>query len=1224
MKKRMKVLALMTAMTLTFSSIPVNAAPQNDTSYSSVLSLKNWWGDFWDKVTGKGDNGTSKEEVSALDLELVEDETTVENGDMLRASTYATDISKAADMKYFPVTMYNYDAKTINAATHQKEVAANPNLTKWDGIYFNGGTPGEEGFTYTKPENVEADHPTWGNLLDSGKTYYRDEECTNQVHVETITGDTWVKKTPTCKTLIGTDSDNWVKTAYYYTPDNGTNYHPVYAKRSKGLWGVKIYTWGYSESDSASDVKNIQEQKESFLSNDSVNISVYQKETDTIGYRLLDSQNTKLERTDSTNISDQVTTMLYHKVAGTINVGPLHYAAWNFWTGNIGINGEGTSGAGGNGNRVYSGLVQDKLDANKNIQFNKTEPGIFDSNEKIKNIYTNVQMPFQYNNGTYTFDSSQMNARFKGAPTSNTSLTFYPAPQTNDQDYGDGSTTVWMPFTDKQNINGEGGCDYHFGMNATIPFTMTSDGKMKTGDPNSEDITFSFSGDDDVWIFIDGQLVLDLGGIHNRVDATLNFAENTWKLFKSDLNTYNREVSDVNGSPVSGKIFNDDTGNGKINQDRVTFAAKDSHDLTVFYLERGAGSSNCKIQFNLPMKDTVSVQKQVSETDSAGLKLSDDTLTSINARDYEFTLYKDGKPVQNTNYNLLNADGQYVQTGSTDKNGHFKIKNKQTAKFVGEIGTDTSYYIVENTLGDTWTKPAYTWSYEMTNGASKTEEANGYTSMKIRASGSNEAQDSLSFVCKNTMEHVGNTTLTPQDDEIVIDYGLPVEIDVLKNDVALNASEKTLESVVTEGEGAPKYGNATVKNGKITYQLTKPLDGVEVLTYTVKATADNGVETDNKTATAKVYIIPATTMYYEDNFSNFVTFEEKSGYAKWSDEGTPQTDLQEPGVVGTVGDSPYGSDKAYIKDGQDSNGTSKHVNTQNAAAQFKYTFTGEGTTFFARTTNNSAYMKVVITDQGGNIVYTGMRDTSYKTDNNTTTLYNIPVFSWYAENYGTYTVTVSLAKKGNTKFGSDFWLDGIRVYKPININDVNYGLVDAAYGTDGEANCTVATLREKLIAEAMYEDKNGKLIWSEVDQKNGNFVLFTDTNGAIIEASEYVSNGPKEEVYLNEGQKISFALKNWDTNANKLYFGIKAPMGAGAVEINSNRLEIKNATDCYYDISEYITIKKEEDGGTIGTVEVKAVNGLISVTNLKATGNVEFTLVGGDNIDVPEGETVTE
>lgn len=1224
MKKRMKVLALMTAMTLTFSSIPVNAAPQNDTSYSSVLSLKNWWGDFWDKVTGKGDNGTSKEEVSALDLELVEDETTVENGDMLRASTYATDISKAADMKYFPVTMYNYDAKTINAATHQKEVVANPNLTKWDGIYFNGGTPGEEGFTYTKPENVEADYPTWGNLLDSGETYYGDEECTNQVHVETITGDTWVKKTPTCKTLIGTESDNWVKTAYYYTPDNGTNYHPVYAKCSKELWIVKIYTWGYSESDSASDVKKIQEQKESFLSNDLVNISVYQKEIGTIGYRLLDSQNVELDRTDSTNTSDRVKTMLYHKVAGTINVGPLHYAAWNFWTGNIGSNGEGANDAGGNGNRVYSGLVQDKLDANKNIQFNKTEPGIFDSNEKIKNIYTNVQMPFQYNNGTYTFDSSQMNARFKGAPTSNTSLTFYPAPQTNDQDYGDGSTTVWMPFTDKQNINGEGGCDYHFGMNATIPFTMTSDGKMKTGDPNSEDITFSFSGDDDVWIFIDGQLVLDLGGIHNRVDATLNFAENTWKLFKSDLNTYNREVSDVNDGPVSGKIFNDDTGNGKINQDRVTFAAKDSHDLTVFYLERGAGSSNCKIQFNLPMKDTVSVQKQVSETDSAGLELSDDTLTSINARDYEFTLYKDGKPVQNTNYNLLNADGQYVQTGSTDKNGHFKIKNKQTAKFVGEIGTDTSYYIVENTLGDTWTKPAYTWSYEMTNGASKTEEANGYTSMKIRASGSNEAQDSLSFVCKNTMEHVGNTTLTPQDDEIVIDYGLPVEIDVLKNDVALNASEKTLESVVTEGEGAPKYGNATVKNGKITYQLTKPLDGVEVLTYTVKATADNGVETDNKTATAKVYIIPATTMYYEDNFSNFVTFEEKSGYAKWSDEGTPQTDLQEPGVVGTVGDSPYGSDKAYIKDGQDSNGTSKHVNTQNAAAQFKYTFTGEGTTFFARTTNNSAYMKVVITDQGGNIVYTGMRDTSYKTDNNTTTLYNIPVFSWYAENYGTYTVTVSLAKKGNTKFGSDFWLDGIRVYKPININDVNYGLVDAAYGTDGEANCTVATLREKLIAEAMYEDKNGKLIWSEVDQKNGNFVLFTDTNGAIIEASEYVSNGPKEEVYLNEGQKISFALKNWDTNANKLYFGIKAPMGAGAVEINSNRLEIKNATDCYYDISEYITIKKEEDGGTIGTVEVKAVNGLISVTNLKATGNVEFTLVGGDNIDVPEGETVTE
>ena len=505
MKKRMKVLALMTAMTLTFSSIPVNAAPQNDTSYSSVLSLKNWWGDFWDKVTGKGDNGTSKEEVSALDLELVEDETTVENGDMLRASTYATDISKAADMKYFPVTMYNYDAKTINAATHQKEVVANPNLTKWDGIYFNGGTPGEEGFTYTKPENVEADHPTWGNLLDSGKTYYRDEECRNQVHVETVTGDKYIERKPTCDKLLNENSNSWIQTNYYYKVND--NYYRLYAQRS-GKWFNYTYKWGYSVTDSQGDVTHITDETGVVVPGGAYpNIPVYELTTDTIGYRLLDSQNVELDRTDSTNTSDRVKTMLYHKVAGTINVGPLHYAAWNFWTGNIGSNGEGANGAGGNGNRVYSGLVQDKLDANKNIQFNKTEPGIFDSNEKIKNIYTNVQMPFQYNNGTYTFDSSRMNARFTGAPTSNTSLKFYPEPQTNAQNYGDGSMTVWMPFTDKQNINGESGCDYHFGMNATIPFTMTSDGKMKTGDPNSEDITFSFSGDDDVWIFIDGQLV---------------------------------------------------------------------------------------------------------------------------------------------------------------------------------------------------------------------------------------------------------------------------------------------------------------------------------------------------------------------------------------------------------------------------------------------------------------------------------------------------------------------------------------------------------------------------------------------------------------------------------------------------------------------------------------------------------------------------------------------
>ena len=84
---------------------------------------------------------------------------------------------------------------------------------------------------------------------------------------------------------------------------------------------------------------------------------------------------------------------------------------------------------------------------------------------------------------------------------------------------------------------------------------------------------------------------------------------------------------------------------------------------------------------------------------------------------------------------------------------------------------------------------------------------------------------------------------------------------------------------------------------------------------------------------------------------------------------------------------------------------------------------------------------------------------------------------------------------------------------------------------------------------------------------------------------------------------------------------MKAPTGSGAVSINGNTLNINNATDCYYDISKYASIT-ETDGVKTATFEVKATSSLISVTNIKVTGNAEFTIVQGSNpgVDGPEGE----
>lgn len=333
--------------------------------------------------------------------------------------------------------------------------------------------------------------------------------------------------------------------------------------------------------------------------------------------------------------------------------------------------------------------------------------------------------------------------------------------------------------------------------------------------------------------------------------------------------------------------------------------------------------------------------------------------------------------------------------------------------------------------------------------------------------------------------------------------------------------------------------------------------------------------------------------------------------ASWTDEGSSGTVYQEPGVVGTPNDSPYGSDNAYMNSSGDSCGTSKYVDATANGATFSYKFTGTGTSFFARTTNNSGYMRVTVYDSANKKVYTGYRDTSYKTDDKSTTLYNIPVFTWNATEYGEYTVKVSIAKKtGN--YGTDFWLDGIRVMNPMNPDSGNLTIAQDAYAADGESNMTFATLRNALLADTR-ETENGELVW---DTSKG-FVVFTDSNGAITSASEYKSNGPKEEVYLAKDQSVSFSLTDWNANENHLYLGIKAPMGAGTVQLgdDDDSVAVNNTVDCYYDVAKHAKIS-EVNGKKVATLTItNNSNSIISLTNIKVTGTPNFVIIPEKNAD---------
>ena len=1115
------------------------ATPANALSWSSSGSSSSWWNswtdswnNFWDGIFG----GSEQEQGGTLTL--VENETTVTEGTELRADTYALEKANSnTNLKYFPVTLYDYDTKTINDATHQVEVEQGLG-SQWNGIYFNSGAPSSESYSYTsdtpvtKYEQTTVEYDWRGNY-------------------STYTGGNYYAQ---------------VEGSYYVVTD-------ISCSRTLS-WGGYRYSWKVSYAGGVAEYTTS-------------SITLYQKTTATSG-----------------------------------TTPTMGYAEWNFWNKNKNDNKYGQY--------TYSGLVESTLDANKNIQFTKPEGGIFDENAEVKKIYTNVDMPFDYNSDTkyYTFDASQNGVYFKedgsqGSTTakSNGRLYFNETPQgVGDASFGDGSETVWAPFNNTTDLTGYDSTvnmDYHFGMVATIPFTMTANGRMNPTDNNSEEITFSFSGDDDVWVFIDGQLVLDIGGIHNRLDGTINFADNTWSL--SESNAVDVSVRDYNEKAISGKLFNEDGQTGTLGQTLATFAAKESHELTIFYLERGQGSSNCKIQFNLPMKDTVSVTKQANQSITNGGQI--DPLTAeeqkrVDKIDFGFTLYKDGQRVANTNYNLLNANGQIIGTPSTDRNGHFTLKNGQTARFVGEIATGGSQYqVVEDPVeADLFSRTDYSYSgtaaYGFTVGDAAYSSGDqipntvkSLTSATVTAKGSDEAEDSLMFVCTNYLNaNMPNPSARPQNDRIVLDYGLPVEIDVLSNDVYRGDQ---IEITDVTGE---KYGTAVIQNGKIIYTPTQQLTDVEVLTYEVTVGIE-GNTTDPAVGTAKVYIIPATTMYYEENFTGLVTFGDG-----WTAEGSATNTYQEPGVVGDYTDSPYGSDVAYLNDSGDSNGTSMYVNTSDWAASFSYSFTGTGTSFFTRIGNSTGVISVLVQDENNKQVDYRKINTKYVAGSNNDIegpLYNIPVYTISDLDYGTYKVQVTVLKAvTDLHYGCDFYLDGIRVVSPLNLDDVNVDVAEAAYAQDGEAGMTMATLRLKLLANATHEGEDGSLVWN--DER---FVVFTDSNGKVVSASEYQSNGPKEEVYLYDGQSVTFSLANWDPDENNIYLGIKAPVGNGTVKINGHSLNIQNSTDCYYDISDFYDTQMV-DGKQVTTFKIEATSGLISVTNIKVTGDPDFVIVPGEDVNV--------
>lgn len=517
---------------------------------------------------------------------------------------------------------------------------------------------------------------------------------------------------------------------------------------------------------------------------------------------------------------------------------------------------------------------------------------------------------------------------------------------------------------------------------------------------------------------------------------------------------------------------------------------------------------------------------------------------------------------------------------------------------------------------------------------------------------------------------VFNVKLIP--DAVVIDFGLPVDINVMQNDLVsqvngqlygltqdtdavpdfANAYPSSVANVTTVGEKLNnlKYGHATIQNDTTvrytpgSMQMSQPeVFGYEVITGTTEV--DGTITT--KYIRSTVTVIPATTIYYEDNFSNsdgtsYITYNDGVSQWKLVGQGVSGTVVQDTDYVGSGNNYGYDShydncatfslDQAHkvtvTKEQYDSIVSDPDPMKTWPTASFS--FTGKGFDVISLTNAKTGMIMVQVKNADGKIVKSVFVDTYYSgTVEVNGNLYQIPVINIYDLPHGTYDVTITVpylemfdhTGSGGQPGGSyDMYIDGIRIYNPAGDNAAAQG----AYTEDDEAYPYVQELRNMMIAAANGGQPSGP--------------VFVDGN-ATADANAYQSNGPNNEVYLAHGQSIVFALQTVGTiKPAGVYVSMKSPTGevkvryGSAAEVVSASTGLKyeernmvTTSDMYYEIPENVlSWEKQQDGTWKTKVAVQIANistpgqgQILALTNLKVTyasaptdnnnGEVRFT-----------------
>lgn len=449
----------------------------------------------------------------------------------------------------------------------------------------------------------------------------------------------------------------------------------------------------------------------------------------------------------------------------------------------------------------------------------------------------------------------------------------------------------------------------------------------------------------------------------------------------------------------------------------------------------------------------------------------------------------------------------------------------------------------------------------------------------------------------------------------VVDFGLPLKI--APADVSANLNGAPIKTV--QIAQSTKYADLSVdENNNIIYRLTKTIDGEDNITVRYVGTNPGTDKIGEVSFT--LTIIPASNVYYEDSLAAFTDGSGAAKDAKWSivgNDGNAATEMtgvyQALQELGKGDRTPYGNDVAYNSSSMLSMGTAHKVTVTAAMANTdaweaqpasawptaQFTFKGTGFDIISLTNNKSGAIVVDVykgsKTEGSKPVHSYLVNNYYGYTYNQETkkwevvkdgkenaIYQIPVMKVNDLPYGEYTAVVQVfynsffdenynEKSENNQYS--FWLDAVRIYDPMG----EY----AGYTQDNEGYPQYIKLHDEVVKEKATPNVNA---------------LFIDgKENATI--AEYANYGPNNEVYLMNGQAITFKIPQ-NANVDSIQIGAKAPDGKPAqMAVNADKpVEISTATEMYYKINVNVSTADQ-------TVVIANKNGtgILSLTNLKIT-----------------------